>query len=176
MFGIPDAYVWLRVRRFSQNGKPKTSEYLGENRMNIVKKLIVPMGLLSVLFAIPSMAQIANAVTFDAPAPFYAGNAKMPAGSYRVTQPDMDSNLLLIETGDGSHSVFVEYEVVSSETPHAESDVTFNKYGKVEFLSAIWVQGHKSEMQIVPSKVEQNTAKAAAAEKHSLSAKNAGQP
>jgi hypothetical protein len=31
-------------------------------------------------------------------------------------------------------------------------------------------------MQIVPSKVEQNAAKTAAAEKHSLSAKNAGRP
>ena len=144
--------------------------------MNSLKKLIVPMGLLSILFAIPSVAQIANAVTFEAPAAFYAGNAKMPAGSYRVTQPDMDSNLLLIETADGSRSVFVEYEGVSSDTPHAETDVTFNKYGKVEFLSAIWVQGRKNGMQIMPSKVEQNTAKAAAAEKHSLSAKNAGQP
>jgi hypothetical protein len=111
--------------------------------MNIVKKLIVPMGLLSVLFAIPSTAQIANAVTFDAPAPFYAGNAKMPAGSYRVTQPDIDANLLLVEDTNGSHSVFVEYEVVSSDTPHADSDVTFNQYGKVEFLSPSGSRGKK---------------------------------
>ena len=41
---------------------------------------------------------------------------------------------------------------------------------------AIWVDGRKSEMRILPSKFEQNTAKAAAAEKHSLSAKSAGQP
>jgi hypothetical protein len=31
-------------------------------------------------------------------------------------------------------------------------------------------------MQILPSKVEQNAAKAAAVEKHSLPAKNVGQP
>src|SRR6266481_7493758 len=149
---------------------------LGENRMNTLKKLIVPMGLLSVLFAIPTMAQITNRVTFDAPSAFYAGNAKMPEGSYTVSQPDIDANLLLIEDANGSHSAFVEYEVVSSNTPHAQSDVTFNKYGNVDFLSAIWVQGRNSEMQILPSKVEQNAAKAAAAEKHSLSAKSAGQP
>jgi hypothetical protein len=70
----------------------------------------------------------------------------------------------------------VEYEVVSSETQHTQSDVTFNKYGNVDFLSAIWVEGRKSEMQILPTKFEQNTAKAATAEKHSLSAKSAGQP
>jgi hypothetical protein len=155
---------------------PDTSENLGENRMNTLKKLIVPMGLLSVLCAIPTMAQIANRVTFDAPSVFYVGNAKMPAGSYSASQPNADDNLLLIEDANGSHSAFVEYEVVSSNTPHAQSDVTFKKYGNVDFLSAIWVQGRKSEMQILPSKAEQNAAKAAAAEKHSLSAKSADQP
>jgi hypothetical protein len=144
--------------------------------MNTLKKLIVPMGLLTILCAIPSMAQIANRVTFDAPSAFYAGNAKMPAGSYTVSQPNADDNLLLIEDASGSHSVFVEYVVAPSNTPHAQNDVTFNKYGNVDFLGAIWVQGRNSEMQILPSKVEQNAAKAAAAEKHSLSAKSAGQP
>ena len=144
--------------------------------MNTLKKLIVGMGLLSVLCAIPSMAQITNSVKFDAPSAFYAGNAKMPAGSYTVTQPDPDDNLLAIEDASGSHSAFVEYVIAHSETPHAQSDVTFNKYGNVEFLSAIWVEGRKSEMQILATKFEQNTAKAATAEKHSLSAKSASQP
>jgi hypothetical protein len=147
-----------------------------EEKKNTLKKLIVPLGLLSVLCAIPSMAQITNSVKFDAPSAFYAGNAKMPAGSYTVTQPNMDDNLLLIEDASGAHSAFVEYVIARSETPHAQSDVTFNKYGNVEFLSAIWVDGRKSEMQILPSKVEQNAAKSAAAEKHSLSAKSASQP
>ena len=143
--------------------------------MNALKKLIVPVGLLWVLCAIPTIAQIANSVTFDAPSAFYAGNAKMPAGSYRVTQPDADTDLLLIEDANGSHSAFVEYVLAHSDTPHPQSDVTFNKYGNVDFLSAICVQGRNSEMQILPSKVEQNAAKAAAAEKHTLSA-SAGQP
>jgi hypothetical protein len=148
---------------------------LGENRMTTLRKLIVLMGLLSVLCAIPTMAQISTRVTFDAPSAFYAGDAKMPAGSYTVTQPDGDENLLLIEDANGSHSVFVEYVVTSSDTPHAQTDVTFNKYGKTEFLSVIWVQGEDSGMQVLPSKAEQNAAKAAAGEKHSLSANNTGE-
>ena len=141
--------------------------------MNTLNKLAVLMVLLSVLCAIPAMAQISNQVMFDAPSGFYAGNAKMPAGSYTVRQPDPDNNLLLIEDANGSHSVFVEYVVASSDTPHAETDVTFNKYGQVDFLSAISIDGRNSEMQILPSNVEQNAAKAAAAEKHSLLAKTA---
>jgi hypothetical protein len=143
--------------------------------MNTAKKLIVLMGLLSVLCAIPTMAQIANKVTFDAPSAFYAGNAKMPAGSYTVTQTDADNNLLLIEDNGGSHSAFVEYVVAPTDTPRSQTDATFNKYGTVEFLSAISIQGRNSEMQILPSKAEQKAAKAAAAEKHSLSAKNTGE-
>ena len=143
--------------------------------MNNVKKLIVLMGLLSVLCAIPTMAQIANKVTFDAPSAFYAGNAKMPAGSYTVTQQDGDDSLLLIEDAGGSHSAFVEYVVAPTDTPRPQTDVTFNKYGNVDFLSAIWIQGRNSEMQILPSKAEKNAAKSADAEKHSLSAKNTGE-
>jgi hypothetical protein len=173
-FGIPNAHTWLSGGISVGMACPDTHKTLGENKMNALKKLIV--GMVSVLCAIPAMAQIANSVTFDAPSAFYAGNAKMPAGSYRVTQPNADDNLLLLETADGSHSVFVEYEVASADSRHTQSDVTFNKYGSVDFLSAIWVEGRKSEMQILPSKFEQNTAKAAAAEKHSLSAKSAGQP
>ena len=91
--------------------------------MNTLTKLIVGMGLMSVLCAIPSVAQIDNGVTFEAPSAFYAGNAKMPAGSYRVTQPDADGHLLLIESGDGSHSVFVEYEVASADSRHTQSSM-----------------------------------------------------
>ena len=61
----------------------------------------------------------------------------MPAGSYTITQPEADTNLLLIESDSGSHSVFVEYEVVSSNAPHARSDVTFSKYGNVGFFMTL---------------------------------------
>ena len=143
--------------------------------MNTSRKLLVLTALLSVMYAIPTMAQIAHKVTFDAPSAFYVGNAKMPASSYTVTQPNFDDNLLLIEDADGSHSVFVDYVVAPTDTPRPQTNVTFNKYGTAEFLSAIWIQGRNSEMQILPSKAEQNAAKAADAEKHSLSAKNTGE-
>jgi hypothetical protein len=173
-FGTPDAYTPVVGVPSSSDWQAQT-QAIGEKRMNTLRKRIVLVGLLSILCAIPSIAQIANSVKFEAPSSFYAGNEKMPAGSYTVTQPDADANLLLIEDANGSHSAFVEYEVDSSKTAHAKSDVTFNKYGDVDFMSAIWVQGQDSGMRIPPSKVEQNAARAAAPEKHSLSA-SASQP
>jgi hypothetical protein len=159
----------------SESQFPNTSEKQRRNGMNNFKKSVLLMGLLSVLGAIPAVAQIPNRVTFEAPAPFYAGNAKLPAGSYIVTQPDMNENLLLIQDTAGSHSVFVEYELALSGATHDHSDATFNKYGDVDFLSALWIEGQKSAMRISPSKVEQKAARAATAEKHTLSL-NTGAP
>ena len=139
--------------------------------MKTFKKLTVVMSMVWLLSAIPGMAQVDNGLTFQAPFAFYAGNAKLPAGSYRVTQPDDNSELLLIESADGSHSVFVEYSADDSVTAPAKTEVTFNKYAKTEFLGGISIQGQNS-MQILTSKAEHNAAKGAASEKHSLSAKN----
>ena len=139
--------------------------------MKTFQKLTVFMSMLCLLSAIPAMAQVDNRLTFQAPFTFYAGYAKLPAGSYTVTQPDDSADLLLIESADGSHSVFVEYVADGSDTGPSKTEVTFNKYANAEFLSRISVQGQTS-MQVLASKAEQNAAKAAAAEKHSLSAKS----
>jgi hypothetical protein len=45
-------------------------------------KLVVMSGLILSL-AMPVMAQITDAVDFTTSFPFYAGNAKMPAGAYK---------------------------------------------------------------------------------------------
>lgn len=139
--------------------------------MKIFQKLTVLMSMLCLLSAIPAMAQVDNRMTFQAPFAFYAGNAKLPAGDYTVTQQDDNADLLLIESADGLHSVFVDYMTNDSDTAPAKTEVTFNKYGNTEFLGRISIQGQNS-MQVLASKAEHNAAKAAAAEKHSLSAKS----
>jgi len=138
--------------------------------MKTFQKLTVLLSMLCLLSAIPAMAQVDNRLTFQAPFAFYAGNAKLPAGSYTVTQPDDNAELLLIESADRSHSVFVEYVADGSDTPPSKTEITFSKYANAEFLSRISVEG-QSSMQILSSKAERNAAKATAAEKHSLSAR-----
>src|ERR1700682_6323386 len=101
--------------------------------MKLFQKLTVLMSMLVLLSAIPAMAQIDNSVTFQASFSFYAGNAKLPAGSYTVRQADDNAELLLIESGDGSHSVFVDYVPDESNTPPSKTEITFNKYANAEF-------------------------------------------
>jgi hypothetical protein len=151
--------------------KSQEVRHMNVKHPTIRKTLTVLMTSFVLLSGIPAIAQIETRVTFQAPFAFFAGNAKMPAGDYTITVPDMNSDLLLIESADRSHSAFVDYVPVDSSAPASSSAVTFNQYGTANFLNTISVEGQESGMQLVVSKVELNAAKAARAVKHSLAAR-----
>ena len=138
--------------------------------MKNVSKLVVGMGLLSLLSVMPLAAQIVDGVDFKTSFPFYAGNAKMPAGSYKITQPDMDESILQIQSNDGVHSALVEFRSTQSAQPHPHSDVTFHKYGDTEYLNRIWVRGQEYGIKVDPTKAETKTAANADVVEHSQSA------
>ena len=139
--------------------------------MKKISKLVVRMGLLSLLSVMPLAAQIVDGVEFTTSFPFYAGNAKMPAGSYKITQSDMDESILQIQSNDGVHSALVEFIPTHSAQPHPHSDVTFHKYGDTEYLNRIWAEGQQYGMKVDPTKAEMKTAANANVVEHSLSAK-----
>jgi hypothetical protein len=138
--------------------------------MKNVSKLVIRMGLLSLLSVMPLAAQIDNGVDFTTSFPFYAGNAKMPAGSYKITQSDVDESILKIQSNDGVHSAFVDIIPTHSAQPHPQSDVTFHKYGDTEYLNRIWVEGQEYGMKVDPAKAEMKAAANANVVEHSLSA------
>jgi hypothetical protein len=143
-------------------------------RVNTVKnvcKLVVMTGLMFLSLTIPAIAQIANGVDFTTSFPFYAGNAKMPAGAYTITQPQGEDNLVLeIHSTSGSYSTFLDITPTEATNPHPQSDVTFNRYGTTDYLNQVWVSGQNYGLRVVPTKVEQNAASKAAAVSHSISA------
>jgi hypothetical protein len=122
--------------------------------MKNVSRLVVRLGLLSLLSVMPLAAQIDNGVDFTTTFPFYAGNAKMPAGSYKITQSDIDASILRIQSDNGLHSAFVDIIPTQSAQPHPHSDVTFNKYGDTEYLNRIWLEGQEYGMRVYPTKAE----------------------
>ena len=140
--------------------------------MKKISKLVVRMGLLSLLSVLPLAAQIVDGVEFTTSFPFYAGNAKMPAGSYKITQSDMDidASILQIQSKDGVHSALVEFIPTHSAQPHPHSDVTFHKYGDTEYLNRVWVEGQEYGMKVDPTKAETKAAANANVVEHSLSA------
>ena len=139
--------------------------------MKNLLKVAGASGLLFLLFAIPGTAQIMNAVNFTTTFPFYAGNTKMPAGSYRITPSNISDNVLQIESSTGSHSAFIEYVPTQAESGHKATDVSFKKYGTTDFLDRIWVGGQTYGMQIEPTKVEQKLAASSQPQAHSVSGK-----
>jgi len=134
-------------------------------------KVVVMMAVLVMGASLPVMAQIDNGLDFTTTFPFYAQNTKMPAGAYKVTQADFDQSTLLIQSMDGKYSAFVDFIPTRAEQPHKQSDVTFHKYGNVEYLNRLWVEGQRYGMKLETTKSEKKAAAAAAPVEHSVTGK-----
>src|ERR1700729_503075 len=102
--------------------------------MNNFGKVLIKMGLLSLLSVMPLAAQIDNGVDFTASFPFYAGDVKLPAGDYKVVRLDDNSDIFRIFTSRSLHTIFVDFTPTESALPHRDSAVTFEKYGNTDYL------------------------------------------
>jgi|SRR6516162_6903119 len=152
-----------------------------EDYMKNLRRVIVLAGLVAMVAVIPAAAQ--NTwndqrldVAFTAPTAFYVGDAKMPAGSYHITQGGVgQENMLLVRADKGKHEALVQFDPVSTPKPLTKTEVTFNKYGGNEYLNSV-AFGSLSDTQsswvlkINPSAGEQAAAKAAQAEQHTVAA------
>lgn len=136
--------------------------------MKSLFKVTVAAAVLTLGYALPALAQIDNSVDFKTAFPFYAGDAKMPAGYYRIMQTGINADELLIQSVDGKNSAFLEFIPMHTEEPHQHTDVTFQKYDDVEYLNRIWVAGQCYGMKVEPSKAELKAASATTVVKDSV--------
>ena len=121
-------------------------------------KMVMTMGMLSLLSVIPLAAQVANSVVtrvvFTAPFPFYAGNVKWPAGSYIVTEPNENTKIVLIRNSAGTKGEFINFIPTSSWDPQKENEVTFQKYGDTGYLQALSIEGDTDGLEFPRTKAE----------------------
>jgi hypothetical protein len=122
--------------------------------MNSFGKLVMKMGVLSLLSVLPLAAQIDNAVTFTAPFPFYAGNVKLPAGSYTLTEPNMNTKVVLIRNSAGTKGDFINFIPTSSAHPQGDTDVTFHKSGDTGYLEGLSIAGETDGIEFEQTKAE----------------------
>lgn len=143
--------------------------------------ILVLGGLVTLVSVMPAAAQNTfNGdqlnVSFKAPMEFYAGDTKMPAGSYHITQ-SVGPGTLLVKADKGKHEVILPFDAIESPKPIQNIDVSFNKYGSNEYLNSV-AFGSISNTQgswilkIRPSAGEQSAAKAAAAATHKVTGAN----
>ena len=119
-----------------------------------ISKLII----LGALAATPLFAQIPNGLTFTTSFPFYVGNQYMPAGSYKITQPLANSELLLVRDAAYTRSAYIGYIPTETLTPVNQSKVIFREYGDVAFLASLTVTGDTSGIEVLPSRQEKQIA------------------
>jgi hypothetical protein len=117
-------------------------------------KLIATMGMLSLLSVMPLAAQVADSLVFTAPFPFYAGNVKLPAGSYIITEPNANTQIVLIRNIAGTKGEFINFIPTSSLNPQKETDVTFQKYGDTGYLQTLSVEGETDGIEFPRTKAE----------------------
>jgi hypothetical protein len=121
-------------------------------------KIVLTMGMLSMLSVIPLAAQVANSdvdsVVFTAPFPFYAGNVKLPAGSYIITEPIANAQTVLIRNIAGTKGEFINFIPTRSRVPQKETDVTFQKYGDTGYLQTLSLEGDNDEIEFPRTKAE----------------------
>jgi hypothetical protein len=126
--------------------------------MHTFGKIVGTMGMLSLLSVIPLAAQVAHSpvssVVFTAPFPFYAGNVKLPAGSYRITEPIANADLVLIRNIASTKEEFIYFTPTSSLGPQKENDVTFHKYGDTGYLQALSLEGETEGIEFPRTKAE----------------------
>ena len=122
------------------------------------------IGMTMLMGGLSSFAQ--TAYNFHAPSGFYAGNAKMPAGTYTLRQSQDDPQMWELSNSSGSHSVLLETRE-SSKVSKGKPEVLFNKYGGTDYLEAVETSSGNS-IDIMPSAAEKLAAKKGSPQPHTV--------
>lgn len=98
------------------------------------------------LVAVTAQAQ-SSLLTANIPFDFQAGQVRMEAGEYRVSQPG-PQGLIRIHRPMGTPSVFL---VTSAKSPGSSNDckLVFHRYGDEYFLAEVW-PGRAAQVKAIP--------------------------
>jgi len=124
-------------------------------RLHQLLKLFIAFVFALAIYPTQAHAQIVGDIEVNIPFQFHAGNAKLPAGKYRIHVLD-DSNQAVMEiiSADGSTSaLFQVLEAQAHNTP-GQNELIFNKYGNRYFLATLFDAGDPNGSRVVESDYE----------------------
>ena len=78
----------------------------------------------------------------------------MPAGSYIITEPNDNADIVLIRNSAGTKGEFINFTPTSSVDPQKETEVTFQKYGDTGYLQTLSVEGETDGIEFPRTKAE----------------------
>jgi hypothetical protein len=132
-----------------------------------MKKMGVLFGLTAVMVLSGGLrASAQTSFNFQMSSSFYAGNAKMPAGSYTLKPMDEDANTFTLENSAGTHSVVLEVRQ-SSKASKGKPEILFNRYGTTDYLEAVETSDGSS-IDIAGGAAEKLAAKKSTAQPHTV--------
>jgi hypothetical protein len=142
----------------------------GEQEMTMKKVALVGLtGMMTLACGLVGSAQtLYPTYPFKIKSSFYAGNTKMPAGSYTLRQVEGEQNAYTLENSSGTHSVILETRS-SSKASKGSAEVVLNRYGTTEYLEGVETSTGNS-IDIIPGIAEKIAAKKATAQPHTMPA------
>jgi hypothetical protein len=136
--------------------------------MRKINKLTFAAWVITLMSCLPCMAQNLK-VTFTTPFSFYAGGAKLPAGTYTLRQQQDDPNTFEVQNAPGTHSVLVEGRQ-SSKTTSGNPQIVFNRYGTMDYLEGVLTSTGNS-VDLETGVAEKVAAKKGSPQSHTVPAK-----
>ena len=136
--------------------------------MRKINLLTLAAGVITLMSCLPCMAQNLQ-VTFATPFSFYAGGAKLPAGTYTLREQEDDPNLFEVQNAAGTHSVLIVGRI-SRKTTSGNPQVVFNRYGTTEIVEGVLTStGNSVDFETGPA--EKAAAKKGSPQSHTVPAK-----
>jgi len=132
-----------------------------------MKKIIVfalTASFAAILSCLPIMAQ--SQVTFNMSTSFYAGNAKMPPGTYTL-RPSSDEGVQILQNKAGTHTVLLDSRASSKTSSSGKPELLFNKYGNTDYLEGVTASNGNS-VDFAPTTAEKIAAKKDTAKPHTV--------
>ncbi|HXN54266.1 MAG TPA: hypothetical protein VN943_20220 [Candidatus Acidoferrum sp.] len=145
-------------------------------RRHYLLSLFIALAFALTIYPSKAHAQIVGDLEVNIPFQFHAGNAKLPAGQYRIRMLD-DSDLTVMEitSADGSTSALFQVQAADANSTPAKSELIFNKYGNRYFLAKLFEEGNPNGSQVTESRYEKRISQEAAEAQAHVPAHRQGQ-
>lgn len=128
---------------------------------NQALRTILMFGVLAVLAMSSIQAQTSEVQMANIPFEFSVGNKSFPAGRYRVTRlnPQSDKAALLISSMDGRKSRIVLTLPIQAGRTREQGRLVFSRYEDQYFLSEVWAPADSIGFELPKSRSERTLAR-----------------
>jgi hypothetical protein len=124
-------------------------------------RIFLMFGFLVIVSASSTYAQSVNEQRADIPFSFIVGSKTFPAGEYRVTRLNLQSDkaALAIKSADGRLSKIVLTIPVQAAETSEKAKLIFNRYGDQYFLAQVWTPADNTGLELLKSRSERTLAR-----------------